>query len=153
LKRGVGRGANGNGGPVLPPAAATPVSVYQQPPRPRPTPLQVIGRGVLWIGALVLMLVLALAGGAYLFFHQGVAAGNAHSVHVKPGARALDVPLPGHATIAMVVGYDHRANEAAGTPSRSDTIMLIRADPSTKSISLLSFPRDLAVPIVCPGHS
>ena len=27
--------------------------------------------------------------------------------------------------------------------------MLIRADPITKSVSLLSFPRDLAVPIYC----
>ena len=28
--------------------------------------------------------------------------------------------------------------------------MLIRADPGTKTISLLSFPRDLVVPIYCP---
>ena len=28
--------------------------------------------------------------------------------------------------------------------------MLVRADPSTKTISLLSFPRDLDVPIYCP---
>ena len=27
--------------------------------------------------------------------------------------------------------------------------MLIRADPATKTISLLSFPRDLDVPIYC----
>jgi LCP family protein required for cell wall assembly len=153
LKRGIRRGANGNGGPVLPPAALTPVSVYQQPPPPRRTPLQLIGRIVLWICAIVLMLVLALAGGAYLFFHQGIAAVNAHSVDVKRASRALDVPLPGQATVAMIVGYDHRANEAAGTPSRSDTIMLLRADPVTKSISMLSLPRDLAVPIICPGHS
>ena len=31
--------------------------------------------------------------------------------------------------------------------------MLVRADPKTNSISLLSFPRDLYVEIVCPGHS
>ena len=33
--------------------------------------------------------------------------------------------------------------------------MLIRADPQTKTISLLSFPRDLDVPIYCPrdGHA
>ena len=29
--------------------------------------------------------------------------------------------------------------------------MLIRADPVTKTISLLSFPRDLTVPLYCPG--
>ena len=31
--------------------------------------------------------------------------------------------------------------------------MLVRADPETKSISLLSFPRDLYVQVVCPGGS
>jgi LCP family protein required for cell wall assembly len=30
-------------------------------------------------------------------------------------------------------------------------MMLIRADPATNTISLLSFPRDLQVPIYCPG--
>ena len=30
-------------------------------------------------------------------------------------------------------------------------MMLIRADPQTKTISLLSFPRDLSVPIYCPA--
>ena len=30
--------------------------------------------------------------------------------------------------------------------------MLIRADPETKSISMLSFPRDLGVPIYCPAR-
>jgi LCP family protein required for cell wall assembly len=30
--------------------------------------------------------------------------------------------------------------------------MLVRADPQTNSISLLSFPRDLLVTIKCPGH-
>src|SRR5205085_9124438 len=40
-------------------------------------------------------------------------------------------------------------NESSGSPSRSDTVMLIRADPLTKTISLLSFPRDILVPIYC----
>jgi LCP family protein required for cell wall assembly len=155
LKRGIGRGAtgNGNGHPVLPPSALTPVSIYQQPPPRRRTPLQVAGRIVLWVTGAVVMLAVALAGGAYLFFHQSVAAVAAHSVDVKRAEKALAVPLPGHAAIALIVGYDHRANEGANVPSRSDTIMLLRADPSTKTISMLSFPRDMIVPVVCPGHS
>jgi LCP family protein required for cell wall assembly len=36
---------------------------------------------------------------------------------------------------------------------RSDTLMLVRADPQTNAISLLSFPRDLLATIKCPGHS
>ena len=31
--------------------------------------------------------------------------------------------------------------------------MLVRADPSTDSISLLSFPRDMRVEIRCPGRT
>src|SRR4030095_7183708 len=49
-------------------------------------------------------------------------------------------------------GYDHRAGDG-DAPSRSDTMMLIRADPVTKTISLLSFPRDLVVPIYCAGKN
>ena len=53
--------------------------------------------------------------------------------------------------VALIVGYDHRAGGRSTLASRSDTIMLLRADPETKTISLLSFPRDLLVPIYCPG--
>ena len=52
-----------------------------------------------------------------------------------------------------MIGYDRRPEEAKGTPSRSDTIMLIRANPKNKTISLLSFPRDLRAEIICPGRS
>ena len=48
-----------------------------------------------------------------------------------------------------MIGYDHRAGIESNRPSLSDTLMLIRADPATKTISLLSFPRDLDVPIYC----
>jgi LCP family protein required for cell wall assembly len=61
----------------------------------------------------------------------------------------LDIAPPGHPAIALVVGYDHRAGIESAGPSRSDTVMLIRADPIQKTISLLSFPRDLVVPIYC----
>jgi LCP family protein required for cell wall assembly len=64
-------------------------------------------------------------------------------------AKTLDIPVANHAAIALVIGYDHRAGVESGGPSRSDTLMLIRADPQTKTISLLSFPRDLTVPIYC----
>ena len=49
-----------------------------------------------------------------------------------------------------MIGYDQRAGKEFSDVSRSDTVMLIRADPATKTISLLSIPRDLGVPIYCP---
>ena len=72
----------------------------------------------------------------------------------EEGARSRSTsPLPGEPATALVIGYDHRADEGKNTPSRSDTLMLVRADPGEKTISLLSFPRDLNVPIDCPGQA
>ena len=95
----------------------------------------------------------SIAGGAYLWFHESVAEVVATTPDVKIAAKRLDVALPGQPATALVVGYDQRAGEGAGTRSRSDTVMLVRADPETKSISLLSFPRDLYVEVHCPGRA
>ncbi|HEX6763613.1 MAG TPA: LCP family protein [Gaiellaceae bacterium] len=151
LKRGVGRGAglNGNGRVVLPPSALSTVTHYEQPPPPRRSGIGLIGRILLFTLLTLLAIGVGAAGGAYLYFHQSVATVQAHSRDVVRAAKSLDIPVAHHAAIALVIGYDHRAGTSAADPSRSDTIMLIRADPVTNSISLLSFPRDLGVPIYC----
>jgi LCP family protein required for cell wall assembly len=82
-----------------------------------------------------------------------VAAVAARTPAVKRAAKQLDVPLPGRPAVALVIGYDHRLADGKGAPSRSDTMMLVRADPETDSISLLSFPRDMRVEIRCPGRA
>ena len=48
----------------------------------------------------------------------------------------------------LLIGSDK--STIPGDPGRSDTQMLVRLDPETKSISMLSLPRDLHVDI--PGH-
>ena len=155
LKRGVGRGATANGSnrATVPPGPLGPVTVYRQPPPPPrrggSLVLQIFG----WAALVLCVLVGGTAAGAYLYLHESVAAVAPKSVEVKAAAKRLDVPLPGQPAIALVIGYDHRANEAKGTPSRSDTLMLVRADPGAKTISLLSFPRDLRVDIYCPGQA
>jgi LCP family protein required for cell wall assembly len=154
LKRGIGRGAevNGNGRAVLPPAPAT-FTRYRQPEPPRRTAIQWIGRILLWFVVAVLVVAAGLAGGVYLYVHKNVAAVQGHSADVIKASKYADVAPPANqAATALVVGYDHRAGTEAKLPSRSDTIMLLRADPNTKSISLLSFPRDLRVDIHCPGR-
>jgi LCP family protein required for cell wall assembly len=126
---------------------------YRQPEPPKRSAVRLVGRILLWIATAVVMLAVALVAGIYLFFHESVAAIRAHSVDVKSAQKLLgEVPSPGHAAIALVIGYDRRAGEAAGLPSRSDTVMLLRADPATKSVSMLSFPRDLIVNVHCPGE-
>jgi LCP family protein required for cell wall assembly len=151
LKRGVGRAAsaNGNGAAVFPPGTVSSVTRYRQPPPPGRTGLGLIRRILIGTFLALASFVLAVAGGSYLYFHQSVASVRAHTPDVVRAARSLDIPVAHHAAIALVIGYDHRAGVESNRPSLSDTLMLIRADPETKTISLLSFPRDLDVPIYC----
>jgi LCP family protein required for cell wall assembly len=153
----MGRGAavNGNGDAraVFPPGVLTPVRTYRQPPPARRTGLQILWRFMFWAFAAVVSVAAAIAGGAFLYFHQSVADVRAHTPAVKAAAKRLDVTLPGHAAVALIVGYDKRlgADRTTTAESRSDTIMLVRADPASKTISLLSFPRDLWVQVRCPA--
>ena len=154
LKRGVGRGAgangDGNGHAVFPPGPVSAVTRYRQPPPPPRTGLSLFWRILVGTLLVVVSVGAALAGGSYLYFHQSVEAVRAHSPDVKVAQKQLDVTLPGAAAIALIVGYDHRDGPEGDLESRSDTIMLLRADPETKTITLLSFPRDLWVDVYCP---
>jgi LCP family protein required for cell wall assembly len=144
---------NGSGTAVLPPGVLSPISVYRQPEAPGRTKLGLLGQIALWLGVAVVVLASGVAGGAYLYFHESVAAVAASTPEVKQAAKKLSVPLPGQPAVALVIGYDHRVEDGADAPSRSDTLMLVRADPATDSISLLSFPRDMNVAIHCPGRT
>jgi LCP family protein required for cell wall assembly len=154
LKRGVGRAGvlDGNGRSMLPPSALTPVSRYRQPePPPRPV-WRVVGRVLGWLLGAIAMLAVAFVGGIYLFFHESVGAIQAHSPELKTAQKYLSVKPPKGAAIALIVGYDKRAGKEADITGRSDTVMLLRADPATNTISMLSFPRDLIVDVTCPGR-
>jgi LCP family protein required for cell wall assembly len=107
--------------------------------------------GCLFLGAL--LVGAGSGGGTYLYYHESIVGGlTAHSKDVIVASKKLDIPLPNQPAIALVVGYDKRKGiEADITGSRSDTIMLLRADPVTNSISMLSFPRDLQAELWCDG--
>ena len=92
LKRGIGRsaGPNGNGNAVLPPAILSPVRHYTQPPRGRRRWV-LVGKFFAGFLALVVLLSLGSAGGAYLYYHQSVAAVAAHSKDVKIAQKALHI--------------------------------------------------------------
>jgi LCP family protein required for cell wall assembly len=152
----MGRGAalNGNGRAVLPPTADSPVRVYRQPPPPRRSRWRLAGKVFGWAMTIVLMLGVGLLGGVYLYADRVVEDLKPTSQEVKVAQKRLAVPTAGKPATALVIGYDRRFSGAeAGEASRSDTIMLVRADPSTKSISMLSFPRDLVADIRCPGRA
>ena len=152
LKRGLGRGAapNGEAKAVFPPGTSSPVTLYRQTASAR-SRAGLIGRVAMWLGIACLVVATGTAGGAYLYFHESVAAVAAKTPEVRKAAKQLDIPLPGQPAVALVIGYDARKGE--GTSGRSDTLMLVRADPETDSISLLSFPRDMRVEVRCPGRT
>ena len=158
LKRGIGRGAalNGNGHAVLPPATVTAMRRYRQPPKPPVSTGRLFVRVLGWLVLAIAVVISGLAGGVYLYGHETLNAIAAHSKPVRDAQSILSrIPSPSQPAIALVAGYDHRAGNGSSSyaGSNSDTVMLLRADPTNDTLSLLSFPRDLNVPIYCSGDT
>jgi LCP family protein required for cell wall assembly len=157
LKRGIGRagGPSGNGHSGAPPLL-TQVHRYRQPPPPRRPLVGQILRGLGWFVVALAVVGTGIAGGLYLYDHETLAAISHLDKQTQQAVQKLH-PLPSvnSPAIALVAGYDHRAgfgtNVYAG--SNSDTLMLLRANPENDTLSLLSFPRDLNVPIYCNGNT
>ena len=124
----MGRGAapSGNGRAVLPPGALSPITIYRQPEPPPRSRWAFVRTALAWAGVALLVLIGSAAGGAYLWFHESVAAVVASTPDVKIAAKRLDVALPGQPATALVVGYDRRAGEGKGVQARSDTHTAIR---------------------------
>ena len=158
LKRGVGRsaGADGNGRAVLPPGALTPITRYEQPRRRRGI-VGILGRILFFLVLALVSLLGGIGGGYWLEGEQTVVDIDRNSrrdPQIRKAAKKLDIVLPGRPAIAIAVGQDFRRwakdDERGG---RADTVMLLRADPTVGTLSMLSFPRDLLVDIYCPGRS
>ena len=163
LKRGVGRtggGTNGsanghvNGQAAAPPRVPLPpLSAMCRYGPHRRHPLRVVGAVFGWSLVSVHVTIGGLAGGLWLWGEQSLADTRPQTKEETAAEKILDaVPPADEAAVAIVIGYDWRKKEWKKEESRSDTIMLIRADPKAKTISMLSFPRDLLVEIPsCDG--
>ncbi|HET7352655.1 MAG TPA: LCP family protein [Gaiellaceae bacterium] len=155
LKRGIGRvnGLSGNGHSALPPLFG-PITRYRQPDPPKRSVVGTIVRGFGWLVLAIAVAASGAAGGLYLYAHESLASVAPRDKPTRNAEQKLAVPEASKPAIALVAGYDHRAgtgsNSYAG--SNSDTLMLLRADPVNDTLSLLSFPRDLWVPIYCHGN-
>ncbi len=109
------------------------------------------------VGLLALLIVLGttaflVARPGYNTFCRAVAKSNKR---IDAKTRAELTPDSGsilfHPTTILVLGADHGVGADKGVGvARSDTIMLMRFDPKTHSISELSIPRDTRVPV--EGH-
>jgi LCP family protein required for cell wall assembly len=158
LKFGIGQGAGHSGGGH---AAALPlfgpVARYRQPDQPRRSVIGLILRGFGWLVLAVLVIGSGVGGGLYLYVHGTLADISTHTKPIQIADQGLaKIPSPSSPAIALVAGYDVRGKTSGANPyagSNSDTLMLLRADPNTDTLSLLSFPRDMYVPIYCHGDT
>ena len=109
----------------------------------------------MWSAVALVVVVLAVAGGTYLWFTHLVGGANGR---VDPGVSealtstpptSVNVPVPASpgAMDILLLGSDLHAGVRAG---RSDTLILVHVDPDKNFVSMLSLPRDLRVDI--PGH-
>ncbi|HYA09289.1 MAG TPA: LCP family protein, partial [Gaiellaceae bacterium] len=106
------------------------------------------------LALVVLLVIWSLAG--YLSVRSGVSAANKRlpagttSVLAKQNGLILSSP-----TTILLLGTDHAANGQAGrsTDEHSDSMMLLRTDPSRHRLVYLSIPRDLGVTIPGLGYS
>ena len=103
-----------------------------------------------WLAVVTVVCVAAVVGAAVGWTQKTIAVVETRNPETVAKVRKELVPeLPGEATNILVLGSDHRY-QFGGDAGRSDTLMLLRLDPKTKSISMLSVPRDLYVEI--PGY-
>jgi len=107
------------------------------------------GRTIWLVLGLLLLLLIAWAVGSYVSLQRGVKDANARlpngTAETLTHQNSLMLSTP---TNILILGSDH-ANQPGHEGERSDSIMVIRTDPSRHRISYLSIPRDLRVPI--PG--
>jgi LCP family protein required for cell wall assembly len=104
------------------------------------------------LGLLLLVFVTvgwAVAG--YLSFRGGVEKANARLDDSVPSVLAnQNGLLLSHATTILLLGRDHENTDQRVGLNNSDSIMILRTDPSRHRLVYLSIPRDLRVPI--PGY-
>jgi LCP family protein required for cell wall assembly len=157
LKRGIGQaaGLNGNGHAAAP--LFGPIVRYRQPEPPRRSLVGSVLRGFAWLVLALAVIGSGIGGGFYLYLHGTLAEISTHTKQGKAAVKELKpIASPSSPAIALVAGYDVRGKTSGANPyagSNSDTLMLLRADPKTNTLSLLSFPRDLYVNIYCHGDT
>jgi polyisoprenyl-teichoic acid--peptidoglycan teichoic acid transferase len=103
------------------------------------------------IGAIVfVVLVVAWGVTSYLSVRSGITAANkrlpAGTTEALSGQGSLLLSSP---TNILLLGTDHAQQAGHTTDQHSDSMMIIRTDPSRHRVNYLSIPRDLRVPI--PG--
>ena len=90
-------------------------------------------------------LAVAVVVGGYIALDDTLEAAAPNTPEARAARAATRPALPGQPKNILLIGSDVRPDE--GGPGRSDTLILVRMDSRRGFISMLSFPRDLYVPI------
>ena len=113
-------------------------------------------RGTLWLRVTKIFVVavvcfVAVTAGALIGWLQSTAAQVARNdpQEVQAARPQLSPAKAGKPLTILVLGSDRRTGQP-DLGARSDTMLLVRLDPKSGSISMLSVPRDLLVTI--PGY-
>jgi LCP family protein required for cell wall assembly len=116
----------------------------------RATPAALWLRVVKWVVLVLVVSASLTVGAAAGWLHRTAAQVAANDPQEVQAARQQLVSAPaGRPVNILVLGSDRRAGQP-DIGARSDTLMVVRLDPQTGSISMLSVPRDLLVTI--PGY-
>src|SRR3954466_6621363 len=120
----------------------------ERPPRPA---FSVYKRAALGAGSIVLLTAAAVSPAVLLQVKDLVDTFNQGAHPAPPLKGALDDVEAGGPQTILLLGSDRRyVDIKTKDPARSDTIMLLRLDPSKGATAVMSVPRDLKVTI--PGH-
>jgi polyisoprenyl-teichoic acid--peptidoglycan teichoic acid transferase len=106
-------------------------------------------------GVIITLLAAATVASAVLLeVKEAVDIFRRNTTPLDPQVKELLADVaPGKPQTILVIGDDRRKSEALQKkppPTRSDTMILVRLDPSKGATALMSLPRDLVVNI--PGH-
>ena len=109
----------------------------------------VLRRGIL-AAALVIGFVAVTTAVAGLLKVQGIVddlklGGAIKSAHIT-------LPQPGKPQTLLLIGADHRYGQAGGI-GNTDTMLLVRLNDSSKTINMLSIPRDLRITLPGVGYT
>ncbi len=108
-------------------------------------------RIVLWSVVGFVVVVLAVAGGSYLWFYRQVSSSHPTDPGIAEAVGTTSEDAIGTPTgmDIIVIGSDKQPTND-GEETRSDTVILVHADPDQDYLSMLSLPRDLRCEV--PGY-
>jgi LCP family protein required for cell wall assembly len=109
------------------------------------------GRRIALVVGLLVLLVVVWAVASWFSFSRGVSDANKRlDGNAKLALSAQSGLLFSHPTTILMLGTDNSKIGGRSGDRHSDSILLVRTDPSHHRLYYLSIPRDLEVPI--PGY-